>query len=667
MALGFKQKNVSNWPIPHLLFVFSVTYIAWLTAHLSAFQSLGWFIVDKQEAMVIPLWGVLASAIQTSTLLIFYVYVKPPSKISIAKVLTILGTVILTVTLLFSINQWSNLLPWVPRRSIFMFGLIELGLMIVFFPIRNMLTISSNFRWVHFISVCIASAGGLLYLHTDHILSIVGLTLSLLALGVGIYSVISYDLKHRPNNLPNPMHATIFFVLLALVVTLLGKWSIIPFDLLNKIWMPSLVQDRAFMVFLVATIVVLGMFGFLWRQSMRSTAQKSIADWPSMSLIAIGLSLMVIDRGANFIGFLLVLLALIQLFGYNFQHVFCAPQATKYVASSVASVFLVGLCLMTVEAGLLFMKSQVDDSISITDQSNGGNESSRNNFLVMPTEWEHRKVNIEGAKKAFYWQGKLHIMNKHGMRTIGDYEYDPDVRRIVVLGDSITYGVGIDQNETYASVLENLLRALQPQQPIKVYNLGVIAMNSEQVAIIAKKWIPRLKPERVIYGLCLNDFEDWDGDTYANNMRWAVPAILSKPFVENTLLGELISRGYNQFLLRIGIRQNYYQDVFDNIGNRADRLSRDVSYMNDLVLKYTGMPLLVLVVTELDRSSNPKRLTMIAEQQAKRGGAEVIPTTEYFKKYGDGHLDLKVSRWEGHPNALMNRIWAEIIFDYLSK
>jgi len=285
----------------------------------------------------------------------------------------------------------------------------------------------------------------------------------------------------------------------------------------------------------------------------------------------------------------------------------------------------------------------------------------------MPTEWEHRKVNIEGAKKAFYWQGKLHIMNKHGMRTIGDYEYDPDVRRIVVLGDSITYGVGIDQNETYASVLENLLRALQPQQPIKVYNLGVIAMNSEQVAIIAKKWIPRLKPERVIYGLCLNDFEDWDGDTYANNMRWAVPAILSKPFVENTLLGELISRGYNQFLLRIGIRQNYYQDVFDNIGNRADRLSRDVSHMNDLVLKYTGMPLLVLVVTELDRSSNPKRLTMIAEQQAKRGGAEVIPTTEYFKKYGDGHLDLKVSRWEGHPNALMNRIWAEIIFDYLSK
>ena len=148
-------------------------------------------------------------------------------------------------------------------------------------------------------------------------------------------------------------------------------------------------------------------------------------------------------------------------------------------------------------------------------------------------------------------------------------------------------------------------------------------------------------------------------------MRWSLPTIVAEPLEENTLLGELISRGYNQFLLRTGIRQDFYQDVFENISGRADRLGRDVSKINQLALKYTGKSLLVLVVAELDRSSDSQRLTMIAEQQAERGGAEIISTTEYIEKFGDSYGDLKVSSWEGHPNALANRIWAEMIFNYL--
>ena len=652
--------------MPFLLFIFCASYVVWLTAHVTAFQSLGWFIVDKQEALFIPLWGVLASAIITILLLIIYAHFQRLFTASIAALLSATVTVLLAVTLLLAIHRWSSFLPWVPRRSIFIFGLIEIGFLAVLLGSRSPLHFSSNYRWTHLPCIFLASAGGILLLHTSHIFSLSGLILACLSFVVGLYPVVSICQNRHATHGSGLVYTFIFFLTLALVVTLLGKWSIIPFDILDKLWMPSLAQDTKSMTYLVlSTLATLGLVVFVWCRPISSNVQSTVVDWPATSLIAFGMTLLVIDHGANLAGLFLVVLASIQLVGYNIQRSAAAPKATKYIASLAVSVFLVGVCLIVLEAGLLLTKTRVDEALRSMDSSGRSDRSPTADFLVMPAEWEYRKTNIDGASNAYYWQGKLHVHNKNGMRTIGDYTLDPGVRRIVVLGDSVTYGLGIAQSETYSAVLQDLLNKQNPGEPTKVYNLGVIAMNSEQIARIAEKWVPKLKPDRIIYGLCLNDFEDWDGEPYSNNMRWSLPTIVAEPLVENTLLGELISRGYNQLLLGTGIRQDFYQDIFKNISGRADRLGRDVSKINELALEYTGKPLLVLVVAELDRSNDSRRLTMIAEQQAERGGAEIIPTTGYLEKFGDSYADLKVSPWEGHPNALANKIWAEMIFNYL--
>jgi len=661
-----KSVGLSRHKLSFELFLFSATYVVWLIAHITAFQSLGWFISNQPEALAIPLWGVLASFIVTILFRIFHVFVSQKTRAEIAQLLSTFLTVLLALALLLFIHRSFSHLPWIPRRVISMFGLIELGFLVVVIRLRASLSFSSYIRLAHFLCVCGVSAGGLMYVHASHMLAIFGFILALLSLVVGFYPVVASARRAAFGHESNVAHALVFFLTAVLVVIVLRSWSIVPFDFLNKTWMPTLVEDRKSMIFLtLATIVIFGGVRFLGAQPLRPDSKKTVVDWPATGLIAFGLTLVIVDQGTALVGLFLVFFALIQLIGYNCLGIFPAINATRFIAACFVSVFLLGLCLIAAEAALMITRTQFEEPTQRTVLDEDGKGSSTAHSLVMPTEWEIRKADVEGAHEAYYWHGKLHIKNRHGMRTIGDYEIDPDLRRIVVLGDSVTYGLGIDEKETYSAQLEELLNRHNPAEPTKVYNLGVIALNSDQIAKVAQRWIPKLNPNRVIYGLCLNDFEDWDGEPYLNNMRWSLPPVIAEPMVDNTLLGNLLSRGYNQFLMQIGIRQDFYQDIFENISGRADRLGRDVSRINDLALKYTGKPLLVLVVAELDRSEDARRLTMIAEQQAERGGAEIIPTTEYIEKFGDSYADLKVSPWEGHPNATANRIWAGMIFNSL--
>lgn len=83
----------------------------------------------------------------------------------------------------------------------------------------------------------------------------------------------------------------------------------------------------------------------------------------------------------------------------------------------------------------------------------------RANALSMPPEWERRATQVPGAYRAVFWQGVLHVYNSDGFRTTGPLpRKDPSSFRVLVLGDSLTYGHGIEERFTYSRQLERLLR-----------------------------------------------------------------------------------------------------------------------------------------------------------------------------------------------------------------
>ena len=111
----------------------------------------------------------------------------------------------------------------------------------------------------------------------------------------------------------------------------------------------------------------------------------------------------------------------------------------------------------------------------------------------------HVKINSQGLRENEYAMAK-----------------PEDTFRILVLGDSMTFGWGARFEETYAKVLERLLNEKRPAMQkgsasfhqYEVINAGVGNYNTVQEVTYFKKRGIAYKPDMVLLGFYLNDAED---------------------------------------------------------------------------------------------------------------------------------------------------------------
>ena len=95
--------------------------------------------------------------------------------------------------------------------------------------------------------------------------------------------------------------------------------------------------------------------------------------------------------------------------------------------------------------------------------------------------------------------------NALGMR---DYDYPAakpaGAYRILVLGDSIAFGHGVDMSETFENQLEGLLRR-RIGRPIEILNMAVPGYNTRQELLKFRKDGAALKPDLVLVAYAMND------------------------------------------------------------------------------------------------------------------------------------------------------------------
>lgn len=284
--------------------------------------------------------------------------------------------------------------------------------------------------------------------------------------------------------------------------------------------------------------------------------------------------------------------------------------------------------------------------------------------FVMPQEWKKRNVNIPGAFEAYYWHSILHVQDKHGMRRIAPFPPKLNGRfRIMIVGDSLTYGYGVHEAESYPMQIE---AALKMNFIVEVLNLGMNGMQSEDISKVIRKYTPPLQPDLIIYGVCLNDFLPPHVADYQNNMayRFPLPEAIKDIFSEKTHLGRLISDAYNSALMRLGLRNDFFEDILKDFNNYQTRFARDVKDMNQFVLDRGLPPIVAMVLNQYPKlHSKGYQLTIAAERHLTNAGMLVIPTEEFYKKY-DGR-SMAVSQWEGHPNAKAHKIFADFFVAHL--
>jgi len=131
-----------------------------------------------------------------------------------------------------------------------------------------------------------------------------------------------------------------------------------------------------------------------------------------------------------------------------------------------------------------------------------------------------------------YTWGHAVVNNRFGFR---EREFatpaPPGTRRVMVLGDSLTWGAGLAPEERYTAVAERLLNADPATGPVEVLNFGIEGGPLVRYYAALRDMLPLVQPDLVVVGFCLNDTQprsqDFSVERHAFERRaraWLEPA-----------------------------------------------------------------------------------------------------------------------------------------------
>ena len=180
--------------------------------------------------------------------------------------------------------------------------------------------------------------------------------------------------------------------------------------------------------------------------------------------------------------------------------------------------------------------------------------------------------------------------DKNGFRIpIKNYSYKYVKKTTLVLGDSITFGVGVEEKNTFIGILRNNSRANN------LYNTAIFGHNIESYLYILKKNHEKFKDEinQVLIFLCLNDVVPYQG-TIFENKKDLNKNKFQKNIIENKFalkLNIFLRERSVLFVLLKGIFTNpikrhydYMRALYDNEKNLV-KLEKDVNEITNFLIK----------------------------------------------------------------------------------
>ena len=124
--------------------------------------------------------------------------------------------------------------------------------------------------------------------------------------------------------------------------------------------------------------------------------------------------------------------------------------------------------------------------------------------LLYQTDPELGFVHVAG--QTGYLDDGLASINAMFLRgALPDVSPDPEALRVLAIGDSTTFGWGVNDDQTYCAALDRQLHehALAPRP--EVMNAGVVSYDLKQSVRFLRRLVPNVHPKVVIVGLFWND------------------------------------------------------------------------------------------------------------------------------------------------------------------
>ena len=389
--------------------------------------------------------------------------------------------------------------------------------------------------------------------------------------------------------------------------------------------------------------------------------------WISLTGFAVGGGALAMLTMANGVGVWTAILAAVVAFGFGLERFFMATGGADSPAREVTRLLAISLGALALCATLfetyLGLRGETperpveDGQFFMLPPEVVTRARARSWPLTLPDSWRHRQVDVDGASDAYYWHDALHIRDNAGFRRLNGElpNKDAEVFRILTVGDSLTYGLGVPEAWTYSRILE---RALNRDHRVEVLNLGVSGNQSEDVLDLVMRYVPRLQPDLVVYGVCLNDFLPSRTNEY-RAFAFPLPEAVKEFLLQRTRLAGLVDDGYQKALLATGLQRDFFDDILDGSTDYRARFARDVAAMNAFVVDNGLAPIVGIVVHQFPNDPRSWPLIESAEDALRGAGFDLVSIRSWRERFGD--RDFKVSRWEGHPNELAFSLVAEAL------
>jgi len=247
--------------------------------------------------------------------------------------------------------------------------------------------------------------------------------------------------------------------------------------------------------------------------------------------------------------------------------------------------------------------------------------------------------------------------NSFGLRADKEYSIPKPngTIRVLVLGDSVTAGWGVDYKNTYPKVLESLLNNYF-QEPFEVVNTGVGNYNSVFELAALKKFM-KLDPDVIVLGFYFNDIEK---TPYSSKLSYQMK---SKFYLYAFLFDKLLN-------LRLqGVTAESYKMYYTKAYNDASRRNETKKAITEMIeiAKNHSIPFVLASIPELHeaRFAYPEVQTFLRDIVNENPGIVHGDFEDIF--FGYNSTRLMVSAVDSHPNAEGHKIIAESLFNILLK
>ena len=285
-------------------------------------------------------------------------------------------------------------------------------------------------------------------------------------------------------------------------------------------------------------------------------------------------------------------------------------------------------------------------------------------------------------------QGVSVRVNRFGLRG-AEIAREParDERRILVLGDSVAYGWGLAEADTFPVLLEEELRGLGLD--VEVLNAGVPGYNTESaVALLRHTGLP-LAPDSLVLGVSLNDFDATPrlsplgllltGEARADDswlaahsefyflLRWAAPALLEQWWRSRNDSEAASGRDerVREFLRRqaISARRRFYAAPS---GPAWERIRRSLEELREIAVG-SGLELAIVIFPEEDQLGSPES-ELDPQRRWKALCAQLeLRCLDLWSAFATAAGRDSLFRDLQHPNAHGMRVAASATAEFLTR